>query len=195
MILVDTNVLPDLVTNDPVWANWSIERLDAAALEGPVVINDVIYADVSIRFTTIEAVDTLLEEVGITLARLPRAALFLAGKAFGQYRARWHPNRGAAGLFRRRACRRGGDDAPDARCAALPDLLSENRSGDTVRGRERQHASAIGQWGSGTDPIRSLSPTRVVAPTANFCNVPPSVLGAWTFRNTVGGVGGWTVRS
>jgi len=87
MILVDTNVLLDLVTNDPVWANWSIERLDAAALEGPVVINDVIYAEVSIRFTTIEAVDTLLEEVGITLARLPRAALFLAGKAFGQYRA------------------------------------------------------------------------------------------------------------
>ncbi len=47
MILVDTNVLLDIATNDPVWADWSMENLDAAANLGPVVINAVIYSEFS----------------------------------------------------------------------------------------------------------------------------------------------------
>ena len=49
MILVDTNVLLDLVTDDPDWAEWSLARLEEAALAGPVLINDIVYAETSIR--------------------------------------------------------------------------------------------------------------------------------------------------
>jgi predicted nucleic acid-binding protein len=85
--LVDTNVLLDLVTDDPVWATWSINRLDEAALRGPIVINDVVYAELSVRFARIETLDGMLEEAGIGIVAIPRAALFLAGKVFQRYRA------------------------------------------------------------------------------------------------------------
>lgn len=87
MTLVDTNVLLDLVTDDPVWADWSIRQLDAAALKGPLVINDVVYAELSVRFERIETLDGVLDESGITPETIPRAALFLAGKVFHRYRA------------------------------------------------------------------------------------------------------------
>lgn len=85
--LIDTNVLLDLVTDDPKWAEWSIGQLDAAALKGPLAINDVIYAELSVRFATIEALEALLGETGILMAAMPRPALFLAAKAFQRYRA------------------------------------------------------------------------------------------------------------
>ena len=87
MTLVDTNVLLDLVTDDPQWADWSIARLDAAALAGPIVINDVVYAELSVRFATIEDLDSMLDDAGVVVAPMPRAALFLAGKIFQRYRA------------------------------------------------------------------------------------------------------------
>jgi predicted nucleic acid-binding protein len=85
--LVDTNILLDLVTDDPVWADWSIRQLDAAALQGPLAINGVVYAELSVRFERIEDLDAVLEEAGIALREIPRAALFLAGKVFQRYRA------------------------------------------------------------------------------------------------------------
>jgi predicted nucleic acid-binding protein len=88
MTLIDTNVLLDIVTNDATWANWSIGQLDAAALKGPLVINDVVYAELSVRFAAIEPLEAVLNEAAITLAAIPRAALFLAGKAFQRYRTR-----------------------------------------------------------------------------------------------------------
>ena len=87
MVLVDTNVLLDLVTDDPVWGNWSVGKLDALALRGSLAINGVIYAELSVRFARIEDLDQVLEEAGLVLAEIPRAALFLAGKVFQQYRA------------------------------------------------------------------------------------------------------------
>jgi predicted nucleic acid-binding protein len=85
--LVDTNVLLDLVTNDPTWADWSILQLDAAAIKGGLAINDVVYAELSVRFDRIEALDAVVESAGLVLTGTPRAALFLAGKAFQRYRA------------------------------------------------------------------------------------------------------------
>jgi len=84
--LVDTNVLLDLVTDDPHWAQWSIDQLEAASLRGPLVINDVVYAELSVRYERIEDVEALLSKTGINLAPMPRAALFLAGKVFASYR-------------------------------------------------------------------------------------------------------------
>jgi predicted nucleic acid-binding protein len=87
MTLVDSNVLLDIVTDGQVWADWSQDQLERAALDGPLIINDVIYAEVSARYASIEAVDAMLSDLSIEIAPIPRAALFLAGKAYLQYRA------------------------------------------------------------------------------------------------------------
>jgi predicted nucleic acid-binding protein len=84
--LVDTNVLLDVVTNDQTWADWSIERLETVSLAGPLLINDVIYAELAVRYERIEDLDAFVEDAGLVLAALPRAALFLAGKVFTRYR-------------------------------------------------------------------------------------------------------------
>ena len=86
MTLVDTNVLLDLVTNDPVWADWAVAQLEAASLSGPLMINDIIYAKMSVRYARIGDLDAFVEQAELVLAPVPRAALFLAGKVFARYR-------------------------------------------------------------------------------------------------------------
>lgn len=86
MTLVDTNVLLDLVTDDPDWAEWSIAKLEEAALKGALSINDVVYAELSVRYDRIEDLEAMLADAAIEVAPTPREALFLAGKAFAQYR-------------------------------------------------------------------------------------------------------------
>ena len=87
MTLVDSNVLLDVVTDGEVWADWSQAQLERAALRGPLIINDVVYAEISTRFTSAEAVDSMLLDLSVDVAPIPRSALFLAGKAYLQYRA------------------------------------------------------------------------------------------------------------
>jgi predicted nucleic acid-binding protein len=84
--LIDTNVLLDLVTDDPVWAVWSAHQLEAASLQGRLVINDVVYAELSIRYARIEDLDRMVGDATLKIEAMPRAALFLAGKAFERYR-------------------------------------------------------------------------------------------------------------
>ena len=86
MILVDTNVILDLVENDPVWADWSQQQLEAASLHTTLCINPVIYAELSIAFEAIEELESMLKQGEIHLEPIPREALFLAGKAFVSYR-------------------------------------------------------------------------------------------------------------
>ena len=86
MILVDTNILLDLVTDDPNFAEWSIARLEAASLIGPLIINDVIYAELSVRYDAKEDLDTFITEAGLKHEPAPNSALFLAGKVFQKYR-------------------------------------------------------------------------------------------------------------
>jgi len=83
---VDTNVLLDIATNDPAWADWSLAQLDVAAVRGPLLINDIVYAELSVRYARIEDVDAFIDIAGLVLEPMPRAALFLAGKAFQSYR-------------------------------------------------------------------------------------------------------------
>jgi predicted nucleic acid-binding protein len=87
MILVDSNVVFDVVTNDERWAGWSQSQLEQAAAAGPLAINDIIYAEISTRYVTIEAVDALFQDLEVEVAKIPRSALFLAGKAYLRYRA------------------------------------------------------------------------------------------------------------
>lgn len=86
MLLVDTNVLVDVLENDPDWADWSISQLRAQSQIHPLAINPVIYAELSLTFSTVEALDDTLDKLGLTIMELPRPALFLAGKAFVRYR-------------------------------------------------------------------------------------------------------------
>jgi predicted nucleic acid-binding protein len=87
MTLVDTNVLLDVATNDRDWAEWSVNRLDAASIRGPLLINAVVYAEFSVGFVRVEEVDRVLDGARFEMADIPRAALFLAGKVFQRYRA------------------------------------------------------------------------------------------------------------
>ncbi len=86
MLLVDTNVILDIISNDPQWADWSQARLDAASLNSTLIINPVIYAELSIAYARIEELESLIQRAGFRLDPIPREALFLAGRVFVQYR-------------------------------------------------------------------------------------------------------------
>lgn len=88
MLLVDTNVLVDVVQDDPQWAEWSIGLLRAQAKIHELAINAVVYAELSLSFSTIELLDLTVATMQLTLREIPRPALFLAGKAHLQYRRR-----------------------------------------------------------------------------------------------------------
>jgi predicted nucleic acid-binding protein len=86
MTLVDSNVLLDVFSAGQPWVAWSKQQLERAVRRGPVFINDVIYAEISVQFAAFEALDAALKEILIDVLPMPRPALFLAGKAFRQYR-------------------------------------------------------------------------------------------------------------
>jgi predicted nucleic acid-binding protein len=87
-VLVDSNVLIDVMHDDPVWGRWSADALAAAAETAPLVIDPLIYAEVSIRFATIEELDEALPPALFRREPLPWEAAFLAGKAFMACRRR-----------------------------------------------------------------------------------------------------------
>jgi predicted nucleic acid-binding protein len=82
--IVDSNVLLDLFTDDP-WSDWSAARLAAAFDAGPVVINPLIYAEISVGFDRIEDLDDVLP-IRIEREDLPWDAAFLAARCFLRYR-------------------------------------------------------------------------------------------------------------
>jgi predicted nucleic acid-binding protein len=88
MVLVDTNVLLDVLQNDPQWAAGSQEKLDAASTTDTLAINPIIYSELSIAFERIEELEAVITEGSLTVEPIPREALFLAGKAFLNYRRR-----------------------------------------------------------------------------------------------------------
>ena len=86
MILVDTNVLLDVLQNDTEWAARSQGKLDAASATDSLAINAVIYTELSIAFARIEELEAVITEGSLAVEPIPREALFLAGKAFLNYR-------------------------------------------------------------------------------------------------------------
>lgn len=93
--LVDSNVLLDVLADDAQWADWSASALAAAADHGTLVVNPIIYAEVSIGFERVEDLERLLPAEEFVRAALPWEAAFLAGKCFLRYRraggARYSP--------------------------------------------------------------------------------------------------------
>lgn len=84
--MVDSNVLLDIFTEDPTWSKWSENALATAREAGLLVINPLIYAEVSIRFASIEELDEAIPATEFLREELPYEAGFLAGKAFVRYR-------------------------------------------------------------------------------------------------------------
>ena len=87
-VLVDTNVILDIVTDDPAWKPWSLDQLNRLAITDRLAINDVIFAELAPGFDTFEDVDRLIDEMGLEFRPIPRAALFLVGKVHQRYRQR-----------------------------------------------------------------------------------------------------------
>jgi predicted nucleic acid-binding protein len=87
-VLVDSSVLLDVLTEDPRWYAWSAEALAASADEAALAINPIIYAEVSIRFESIEDLEEALTHHLFERLALPWEAAFLAGKCFRAYRRR-----------------------------------------------------------------------------------------------------------
>lgn len=86
--LVDSNVILDVLTLDPVWSEWSGTALERIADSDSLLLNAVIYAEVSIRFSRIEDLEDALPASVIGREAIPFEAAFLAGKAFASYRKR-----------------------------------------------------------------------------------------------------------
>jgi predicted nucleic acid-binding protein len=86
LLLVDTNVILDVAGNDARWADWSQQQLEIASRRYTLLINPVIYAELSIAYERIEQLEHMLARGGFRVEPVPREALFLAGKAFLQYR-------------------------------------------------------------------------------------------------------------
>ena len=86
MILVDSNILLDIFTRDSNWFDWSLKALSDASSTSRLVINPIIYSEVSIGFNSVQELDLVLKEIGLLNEPLSTEVSFLAGKAFLRYR-------------------------------------------------------------------------------------------------------------
>jgi predicted nucleic acid-binding protein len=86
VILADTCVLIDLASGDPQWADWSAAQLDSWSKRGPLIINDIVYAELASGFDSIERLEWFVATAELDLRAPGRAALYLAGRARSMYR-------------------------------------------------------------------------------------------------------------
>jgi predicted nucleic acid-binding protein len=85
-ILVDSNIILDIFLDDPNWADWSESKLEKFSSITKLFINPVVYTEVSVGFKRIEELESALNRADLQMLEIPKEALFLAGKAFLQYR-------------------------------------------------------------------------------------------------------------
>ena len=85
-VLVDTNVICDVLYNDPHWAKWSSTQLTQHW--GQLNINPMIYAELCYQASTNDEVDGIVMQLNLTYTELPQAALFAAAHAYRRYRQR-----------------------------------------------------------------------------------------------------------
>ena len=86
MILVDSNVLIDVIAQDPVWCDWSLARLRAAKAQDRLSINPLIYAEIAVAYESVAEMDSFLKPTGIIVSPVSNDAAFLASRAFMRYR-------------------------------------------------------------------------------------------------------------
>ncbi|HKO07971.1 MAG TPA: type II toxin-antitoxin system VapC family toxin [Alphaproteobacteria bacterium] len=93
--MIDSNILLDLMTEDPRWLSWSAAAVERVADRFRLVINPVIYAEVSLRYSRIEDLDAALPKAMFEREAIPYEAAFLAGKSYLAYRQRGGTKRSA----------------------------------------------------------------------------------------------------
>ena len=86
LIMVDSNVLIDIFSDDPVWYQWSSQTLERYSENCQFVINPVIYAEISIAFERMETLEEILSDQLFVRTPIPMEAAFFAAKAFIKYR-------------------------------------------------------------------------------------------------------------
>jgi len=85
-LLVDSNVILDIFLDDPNWADWSESALATYSAHTALYINSIVYTEVSVGFEKIEELESALHKGGFQMLKIPKEALFLAGKAYLKYR-------------------------------------------------------------------------------------------------------------
>jgi predicted nucleic acid-binding protein len=88
LVMVDSNVLIDVLENDPAWYPWSSEQLEPLIASQRAVINSIIYVEIAANFATIEALEHAISEYGLVREELPWEAAFMASQAYKLYRKR-----------------------------------------------------------------------------------------------------------
>jgi predicted nucleic acid-binding protein len=84
--LADTNILIDILSADPDWKPWSARELEKQSATGPVVINEIVYAELAGHYGSQQQLDEIVKGLQLQFEWLPKSALFLAGRAFREYR-------------------------------------------------------------------------------------------------------------
>jgi predicted nucleic acid-binding protein len=87
-VLIDSNILIDLATEHPIWADWSAKAVAECADHARLIINPIVYAEVSISYLTLDELDSALPADSYARHALPWEAAYLAGKAYLKYRQR-----------------------------------------------------------------------------------------------------------
>jgi predicted nucleic acid-binding protein len=85
-VLVDSNIVLDVFTDDPNWADWSESMLEEYSTVSTLYINSIVYSEISIGFNRIEDLESAIIGAGFQMLDFPKEALFLAGKAFLKYK-------------------------------------------------------------------------------------------------------------
>lgn len=86
MTLVDTNVVVDITSKPTEWLDWSLDRLTEARIRGPIFINDIVFAELAARYDDKGKLERHVDQFGFAILRVPRMALFEAGRAYAKYR-------------------------------------------------------------------------------------------------------------
>ena len=85
-VLVDSNIILDVFTDDPHWADWSESALEEYSNFSMLYINSIVYSEISIGFDRIEDLESAITKAGFQILDIPKEALFLAGKAYLKYK-------------------------------------------------------------------------------------------------------------
>lgn len=87
MVLVDSNVLIDVISADPVWCDWSLAQLRLAQAQDRLTINAMVFAEIAITYDSVDELESFLKPTGIMVSSLTTQTAFLASRAFMRYRS------------------------------------------------------------------------------------------------------------
>ena len=128
-VLIDSNVILDVFTKDKKWFKWSPKTLCRYADDHILVINPIIYAEISVRFDNIEDLKDALPFEFFSRRQLPWEAAFLAGKCFLRYiKMGGKKTFASAGFLYRGACGRGTDSIINQKCIALSHIFPKTKA-------------------------------------------------------------------